>query len=1297
MKKYFVALLIFVATFNLFAKIKLTSVDANNYLLDFELGKYSISEKGNFSQISSQNLAHSDISGLPDLPFELGKIIIPSNGKITVKILFRKSKEISLKNKIIPIATIKKDINQDGKETFSEIPIIGSDYSKYSSKPIQLLEKDRFRDLYYQSVKINPFQYNQSKNKIKVYEKIRFLVTVHGNTKQNTPIDKSENFSKNLFLNWDYGKNWKSTEKEKQVHYFDFSKSDFWYKFEITSDGMYKLSKHDLNSLPLSDIDPRTFRIFSTGGESCIDNYNYTGNQMQEIPIEVEGENDGSFDNNDKIIFYAQDRNGNDVNSHLPQSMYVNPYSTQTVYWLTFGGDFDNPPMRIKSENTNLEPDKTVNSVVVRYHYESENILQPTGRLKWFSDDLSGTSTSNYHYSVNLEDFSNHQSYDEDADSLGYMLFDFMGKSTIHKTTHRVQFLMNDIPGVINYWSGSTEHIIKFSHNDGWHSGQNNLDIKLIRSSSETLYLDHYDLYYFKDLIKRDKAFNFDISDTLYHSSNLQNKVVRFNFSGNPEGVKAYKIDNFHQITFLPIQGSGSNFYFVSQNGRENKFCIVSENDLKAVSNFIHYSPENIADTSQQYDSIIVTSKDLLNQANQMKGLNLQYENNKAKVVTQQAIFDQFNGGNPDPIAIRLYLKYVYDNFPTPKITHLILFGNGTHEWNHNNGINTEKNQIMVYIYNNFENDGGFAYLHSSNHPDLGVGRIPVQNETQADNYISKLQDYLENQQSGFWRNQMVLLADDNHHVHSDLDTSHMVQLQEATDVLNPGIVTDKIFAIDYPFDSFRNKPKARDAMIASVNKGKLIWYYIGHGAYYGLGDEDYFIANTDIPLLHNRNKLTLFIAAACSVAEFDYLSKYSCADQVVNYSGGGAIASIASTRECNGPSNTNLMKSYLINSVNNYHDIGKSLMLATVNYPYSNSKKFIIFGDPVLHIIPPFSTDSIQIENNPDSLQARQLVKIDGTFLSQVNGTGRSFVYDSAQRQEYLFTINDTTIDTIIVTHPEKSLFRGKMTVANGNFTSDFIVPDDIKGGNLGKIISYVYDENSHKNYVCYKSPIIINGHNYVADNTDAPQISLWMENYNFTDGDHVSSSPTLLADISDSNGINVLGSSGHKIFALIDNSNEVHDLSEYFVYDVDSYTKGKVEWQLPEMSSGRHKLQLIAFDNFNTPSIAKANFVVNKNDAVLITKMYPYPNPMKINTNFTFNISSDADVTIKIYTISGKKIRELEQNNCRKGYNQIFWNGLDADGNRIANNTYFYKLTAKKIDSNKESHKIDKITVYH
>jgi hypothetical protein len=1293
MKKYFVTIFIFAIYLNLFAKISLTSQSNNSYIVDFEIGKYSVSNIDKFVQIRAENLFPSrEKAGLPNLPFDLGKFIIPENGKISVSILSRKTKEIHIKNKIYPVPTIKEFINKDGNKSFSELPIISKEYNKHSSPIFKILPKDRFREFYFQSIEINPFNYKQKNSTVVINEKIRFLVTISGNVKQHRVINDNENFCSSLFLNWKSGKYWKSVKKNKNIKFFDFSKSDFWYKFEISTDGIYKITPQDLHNLPLNDIDPRTFRIFSTGGMSSTDSYNFTGNQMFEIPIEIDGEEDGSFDPNDKIVFYAQDRNGNIVNSHLPQSMYVNPYKSQTVYWLTFGGNFNSQPNRIKFGNNNLESEVSVSKIVKRKHYESENILEQSGRLKWFSDDLSGNSTSTYRYTINLEDFSDHQSYDPNLDNLANIDFIFRGLNG----TYQVQINMNGNEGAVNYWSGSIDKNIIAHQNSSWHTGQNNLEIKVIRNSSSTLYLDYYDVYYFQDLVKKNQAFLLSVSDSIELSSCLQNKIVKYNFSGNSQGLRIFQIDNFHQITKLQLHNSDSNFYFIGQNKRETKYYVVSENDLKSIPQIANYIPTNITDTTEQYDAIIICPDIFKSQAQEMKDLHSSYENVKSKIVSQQSIFDVFNGGNTSPLAIRLYLKYVYNNFPSPKITHLILFGSGTHQWNHNNGINTEKNQIMTYIKGNIETDDGFAYLNSNSHPDLGVGRIPVKNESQANNYIEKLQNYLIHQQSEFWRNKVVFFADDNFHI-DNLDFAHTIQMQEVSQVINPAVIQDKIFAIDYPFDPFRNKPEARDAMLASVNNGKLIWYYIGHGAYYGLGEEDYFIANTDMNFLHNKDKLTLFIAASCEVGEFDYLSFDSCADKLVNYTNGGSIVSIASTRKSYGSPNTNLIKQYLKQSLNNYYDTGISLILAKNIYPSTNSSKFVMFGDPTLQITPPVSNTSLHIVNDPDSLQARQLVKITGELSSPINGIGTTYVYDSSQPQSYVFAVTDTTNLILNITHPSKHLFKGKMTVKNGNIISNFIIPDDIKGGNLGKIVSFCHDENTNQNYTSYIYPLKINGHGLIVDNADAPKIELYLESYDFHDGDNVSSSPTLLANISDSNGINVLGSSGHKIFALIDNSNVVYNLSDYFVYDIDSYTSGKIEWVLPELTSGSHKLQLIAFDNFNKPSIQKINFKVNKNDAILITKMYPYPNPMKYRTTFTFTISSEANVTINIYTISGKKIRSLSKNNCKKGYNQIFWDGLDQDGNRIANNTYFYKLIARKLENNKKSYKLDRITVYH
>ena len=73
----------------------------------------------------------------------------------------------------------------------------------------------------------------------------------------------------------------------------------------------------------------------------------------------------------------------------------------------------------------------------------------------------------------------------------------------------------------------------------------------------------------------------------------------------------------------------------------------------------------------------------------------------------------------------------------------------------------------------------------------------------------------------------------------------------------------------------------------------------------------------------------------------------------------------------------------------------------------------------------------------------------------------------------------------------------------------------------------------------------------------------------------------------------------------------------------------------------------------------------------------MYNYPNPFKQGTCFTFNLYQEGDVIINIYTIGGRMIKTLEQGGRSFGYNQIYWDGRDADGSALANGVYFYKIS--------------------
>ena len=86
-------------------------------------------------------------------------------------------------------------------------------------------------------------------------------------------------------------------------------------------DGIYQLDYAYLQAagLPVDTLDPRSFRMFYLG---------------EEIPIQVEGEGDGSFDAGDVVLFYGQGIDSLYDAGVLP----TNKYADANIYWLTYGG-----------------------------------------------------------------------------------------------------------------------------------------------------------------------------------------------------------------------------------------------------------------------------------------------------------------------------------------------------------------------------------------------------------------------------------------------------------------------------------------------------------------------------------------------------------------------------------------------------------------------------------------------------------------------------------------------------------------------------------------------------------------------------------------------------------------------------------------------------------------------------------------------------------------------------------------------------------------------------------------------
>jgi len=71
-------------------------------------------------------------------------------------------------------------------------------------------------------------------------------------------------------------------------------------------------------------------------------------------------------------------------------------------------------------------------------------------------------------------------------------------------------------------------------------------------------------------------------------------------------------------------------------------------------------------------------------------------------------------------------------------------------------------------------------------------------------------------------------------------------------------------------------------------------------------------------------------------------------------------------------------------------------------------------------------------------------------------------------------------------------------------------------------------------------------------------------------------------------------------------------------------------------------------------------------------------FPNPFNPNTTISYQLPEASNVTLTIYDISGRKVRELQNSFESAGFKSVNWNGRDDYGQAVSGGVYIYYLKA-------------------
>jgi hypothetical protein len=1099
-----------------------------------------------------------------------------------------------------------------------------------------------------------------------------------------------------------------------------------WYKFSVDTSGVFKIDRGLLQKIGISinGLNPKNIQIYGNGGALLAElNSDFRYDNLQENALFIKGEQDEKFDANDFILFYAKGPHDWVVNTNNRTAKHrQNIYSDKSYYFITVG---DSKGKRIGVKTPNIRAvSKQITSFDDFLFYEKEELNILGAGTQWFFDDnfnIENTQTFTIPFANALQNepisvrvrgvsasaTSSSMSVKVNTIDLYTVAFAGVGSGSLTKarTAERTKFIENSLESVA----------IEVTYDNNGNPAAN-------------AYLDFIEIIGKKKLLADGQQFSFR-SFEQFESRD----IVEYQIKDAAAIFQVWDVSDFLAPKIISNAGSGSEFVFREIGGVLNEYVVLGSSDF-----YVPKTVENARVLNQDLHALkgvnylVLTTEALSSQAQRLADYHRVNSNLNTKVVTLEAVYNEFSSGSPDITGIRDFIKHLYvkDAAAGEKLKYVCFFGDASYDYKdrllgNNNTVPVKLAEDSFNLANSWVTDDFFVMLEAgegtmlnSDTIDVASSRIPVSEVAQARIVVDKILSYYTDSSRGDWRNTITLVAD-------DIDAQGEAVMQQGVESIadeikknTPIFNVNKIYLDAYVQQNAaggERYPDVKKAITNAIEKGSLVFDYFGHGGEDGFAAER-ILEKPQIQAFNNKNTLPLLITVTCDFSRFDNPNRITAGELTFWSKSGGAASMITTTREVyisvGQRFNEGLIR-VLLEFNGEDLSIAESLM-QTKNKFYNPQKFFIYsFGDPAMKLAVPEPNVRITKMNGIDVTQAKDTLKAlskvqfegvvvaaDNTILNNYNGTLSTTVFDKSL--DKITLDNDGFGVKMVFDTQDSKLFRGTSSVENGVFQFDFVVPKDIKLA-YGKGKLSFYAENGQTEKAGANFDFVVGGidKNAPEDNI-GPEMQLFMNDESFIDGGNTNASPNLIAVLSDASGINTsITAVDHDIIGILDgDTSNPLVLNDFYQTALNDFTKGKVTYRLRDLAVGAHTLKIKAWDAYNNSSETSLNFTVVSDAILNLENVLNYPNPFVNYTEFWFNHNKPnelLEVQVQIFTVAGRLIKTINQNVQTVGNlsRNISWNGLDDFGNRIGKGVYVYKLRVRSTASNLFSEKYEKLVI--
>lgn len=643
--------------------------------------------------------------------------------------------------------------------------------------------------------------------------------------------------------------------------------SQQYFKIPVVKEGLYRIDSTTLSKYyNLSATNPKNFQLFLKGKEQF---------------LHIEGENDGQIDGDDYIEFYANPFMG-DIDSLLYSDIKYTPNPYLPIYSDTLHAFIT---LNTSVSNKRYTPETDTASAAYPWadHFYTEKIFTVYGAYNSVDEYSSGLSDPHLTQAEGKgANIGLGISYAFPASGLNtyttsplpfYVTVNYSGasKAANYSPDHKVQLYYSDQNNTDVLVADTSFHGYipvrkKFVINSQNTNNTTSVTMSCVAlpsfTNTNTLINWHYTHYFYPHTN--------DLNGSTFFRMTVDNSASTksfYNFANvNTAGASSVILLDITNGKRIETVINGSHVRAVIPNGSGKTECVmtvetatIAVNSLRSVNQTGIFTNYKNFTANKPY--VLIYHKKLATTAQAYKLYRQNATGGGYNVIDAdvETLYEQFSYGIPNhPVSIRNFIRYLADSLAN-KPKYVFLFGKalGTDAL-----LVPQVDQSLLLVptigvpgCDNLLTASLNATQPYSFFPEIPIGRLSVTTETDAANYLAKVQKHEEPSQGEDWKKQVMHFAGGGDEYLLDQISTYMNGYEE--------IISDTLFGANVMTVKKNTTAPVQNNISDSVknviNRGVSLINFFGHGSITGF---DQAVDNPD--LYNNKDRYPFVIANSC-------------------------------------------------------------------------------------------------------------------------------------------------------------------------------------------------------------------------------------------------------------------------------------------------------------------------------------------------------------------------------------------------------------------------------------------------